>query len=213
MLGPRGAPLKSAVARIYREAGARVGWNVLVRDLNLDEPVLDARRIEVVANGLPLWHGVQLAVDSTLVSPVRRDGAARRHAAVQPGVALEAAARRKRDRTYRVVVRAQRCRLVVFSLEVGGRWSEEALVLVRKLARARARDAPRQLRASVFHACLHRWSALAAVAAQRAFAASLQELPLARELNVDGEPPCFSDLLADARFLSSPADSRMPLLG
>jgi len=46
--------------------------------MNVDVPVHDARRIEVVCNGLPLWHGVQLAVDatlvSTLVSPVKPSG-------------------------------------------------------------------------------------------------------------------------------------------
>ena len=156
VLGARGAPLERVLARICREAGARVGWNVFLRDLNLDAPVADARRIEVVANGLPLWHGVQLAVDTTLVSPVRRDGTARLHAAVRPGVALQAASRRKRVRTYPEVVRAQRCRLVVFGLEVGGRWSAEAFYFLRKLARSRARDAPRQLRAAATHAFLHR---------------------------------------------------------
>ena len=31
-------------------------------------PAPDARRIEIVCNGLPLWHGAQLAVDTTCVS-------------------------------------------------------------------------------------------------------------------------------------------------
>ena len=51
----------------------------------------DGRQIEVVANGLPLWGGAQLAVDATMVSPVRRDG----HP--QPG-ASEAAAGGQRGR-------------------------------------------------------------------------------------------------------------------
>ena len=38
-------------------------------DMNLPVPVADARRIEIVCNGLPLWHGAQLAVDTTCVSP------------------------------------------------------------------------------------------------------------------------------------------------
>ena len=33
-------------------------------------PVADARRIEVVATGLLLWHGSQLALDATIVSPL-----------------------------------------------------------------------------------------------------------------------------------------------
>ena len=186
-----------------------MAWNVPLRELNLDEPVVDNRRIEVVANGLPLWHGVQLAVDTTLVSPLRSDGTARRHAASRPGVALRAIADRKRRRVYPEVARAQRCRLVVFGLEVGGRWSEEALHFLKKLAKARARDAPTLLRNSVAHAFLYRWSALVAVAAHRAFAASLLELPLLGESNVDGAEPGLSGLLVDARWSVTPLDSRL----
>ena len=70
-------PLERTAARICREAGARVAENVLLRDLNLDAPVLDDRRLEVVANALLIWGGVQVAVDTTVVSPVRADGAPR----------------------------------------------------------------------------------------------------------------------------------------
>ena len=42
---------------------------MLIRDMNLDAPATDARGIEVLANGLPLWQGAQAAVDTTLVSP------------------------------------------------------------------------------------------------------------------------------------------------
>ena len=59
-----------AAARVCREAGATVACNVLVRDLNIHPERLADRRIEVIANGLPLWGGAQLAVDTTLVSPL-----------------------------------------------------------------------------------------------------------------------------------------------
>ena len=42
--------------------------NVLLRDMNVDVPLTDGRRIEVLANGLPIWQGAQAAVDTTLVS-------------------------------------------------------------------------------------------------------------------------------------------------
>ena len=32
--------------------------------------VSDSRRMEAVANGLPMWPGAQLAIDATIVSPV-----------------------------------------------------------------------------------------------------------------------------------------------
>ena len=65
-LSTRALPLEHAVADC-REAGAR---SVRLADMNFDVPVADARRIEVVANGLPLcgmglsWP---LAVDATIV--------------------------------------------------------------------------------------------------------------------------------------------------
>ena len=49
-----------------------------LQELNLDVPVTDGRRIEVVANGFTLWRGAQIAVDTTLVSPIlQRDRCAR----------------------------------------------------------------------------------------------------------------------------------------
>ena len=69
VLRPRGVPLEHAAARICREAGARVARNVFLANMNIDVPIEDARQIEVVANGLPFWHGAQLAVDTTLCLP------------------------------------------------------------------------------------------------------------------------------------------------
>ena len=74
--------------------------NAFVRDMDLVEHnALDGRRLEIVADGLTLWHGAQLAVDTTMVSPVRRDGTARPGAAERDGVALTQA-RRQKERTY-----------------------------------------------------------------------------------------------------------------
>ena len=65
MLGRRGYALESVAARICREAGGRVRTNMFVRDMDLDVPVNDGRRLEVVVDGLPLHGGAQLAVDTT----------------------------------------------------------------------------------------------------------------------------------------------------
>ena len=81
VLGRRGYALESVGARICLEAGARVSTNVFVHDLDLLAPnVQDARRLEIVAEGLPLHGGAQLAVD-TLVSAHNCDGTARPGAA------------------------------------------------------------------------------------------------------------------------------------
>ena len=71
----RGFAVESAAARVCREAGARVATNLFVRDMDLGVPNGgDNRRLEVVADGLPLFGGVQLAIDTTLVSAVQGDG-------------------------------------------------------------------------------------------------------------------------------------------
>ena len=71
----RGNPVERMWARVCREGGARVQTNVFLRDLNLPGvTVHDGRRIEVIANGLPLFHGAQVAIDATIVSPLRGDG-------------------------------------------------------------------------------------------------------------------------------------------
>ena len=63
-----GAALERVAARVFREASVRVATNVFLRDMNVDVPLDGGRRIEVLANGLPLWQGAQAAVDTTLVS-------------------------------------------------------------------------------------------------------------------------------------------------
>ena len=79
VLGGRGWALENVVARICREAGGRVTTNVLVRNLDLVGPdVEDNKRLEVVADGLPLFGGAQLAIDTTVVNALRADGTARR---------------------------------------------------------------------------------------------------------------------------------------
>ena len=142
VLGLRGAPLE----RICGEGGARVATNVFWRDMNVDVPLADSRRIEVLANGLPMWQGAQVVVDTTFVSPVSRDGSARAGADRVPGKA----------------------------------------------------------------AADHRWAGMLAVAAQRALAWSILELPLDMADECDGTEPPLADVLADARHTLHVPASRLP---
>ena len=126
-----------------REAGARVTTNVFIRDLGLAEfRRLDGRRIEVIADGLTLFQGAQLAIDTTMVSPLRRDGTTRRGAGRRPGVALEQARRTKE-----------------------GRWSDETAQFLRCLAKAKAETAPVLIKNRVKAAWLRRWSSILACSA------------------------------------------------
>ena len=140
MMGRRGFALESTAARICREAGGRVRTNVLVRDMDLPEPgVADARRLEVVVDGLPLRGRAQLAVDTTLVCALHADGTPRRNAALEDGVALKAA-KRKKVRAYPELVGPNsRAQLVDLAVEVGGRWSSETRAFLNQLAKERER--------------------------------------------------------------------------
>ena len=148
----RGWALESVAARVCREGGARVRSNVFVRDLDLAEfNRFDARRLEVVADGLPLYGGAQLAIDTTMVSPLHRDGKARRGTARTDGKALDEA-RKWKERTYpELPGEGSRARLVVLGAEVGGRWSQETVDFLSSLAWAKVRDLPEELQTLAEH--------------------------------------------------------------
>ena len=173
--------------------------NVFVRDM--DVGVLrpdDGRRVEVLAAGLPFFNGAQLAVDTTLVCALRRDGTPRAGADTRDGAAL-VAARRRKERTYPELTGERgRARLVVLALEVGGRWSAEAAQWVRLLAQARARTEPRVLRSAARRAWQRRWTGVLAVAAQRALAESLLDSTVGG--GADGDVPSTQCVLEEARY-------------
>ena len=208
VLRARGGPLERAAARICREGGARVTTNTRLADLNIHNlSRVDDRRIEVIANGLPMWGGSQLAVDTTLVSPLTRSGEPRSRGGTYAGAALQDA-RRNKERTYPELLHNRRCRLVVLGIEVGGRWSNEASSFIRMLAKARARPSPPSLQAATTSALVSRWSALLTHAAATSFAASLLFEDLSLHHNLDGDLPPIGHLLS----LTSPAvpSSRLP---
>ena len=190
--------MESAAARVCREAGARVSTNVFVRDLDLAVVGQDGRRLEVVADGLPLFGGAQLAIDTTLVSPIRADGLPRRQCADVDGAAL-AQARRRKQRTYPELDGHGRARLVVLAAEVGGRWSEEARAFVSQLARAKARSVPRILAGRARQAWQHRWATLLACESARAFALSLLDRRSA--VGPDGVVPSTSVVITACRHV------------
>ena len=128
--------------------------------------------MEIVAYDLPLYGGMPLCCDATLVSPLTREGAPHHNSHHEPGAALRNAERKKR-RTYWEVVDGRHARLLVLGCELGGRWSTEAVTILRLLAAARARSAPSLLRGQLAGTLHARWSAMVAVAAMDATAATL----------------------------------------
>ena len=67
-LKKRATPVERTLARICREAGARVKFEALLRDMNVGVRATDDRKIEVLAQDLPCFGGAQLAIDVTLRS-------------------------------------------------------------------------------------------------------------------------------------------------
>ena len=173
-LGKRGFAAESAVAQICREGGARVSTNVMLRDLDISPPhSSDGRRLEVVAEGLCLFGGCQLALDATVVSTLHGDGTHRRKADVKDGVALKEA-RRSKEATYPELCRGDgRARLVVIAGEVGGRWSQETKDFLWCLACEKSKSSPRLLQGSVRVGWYRRWCCLLACSTAKAVACSL----------------------------------------
>ena len=168
----RATPIERTLARVFREAGAQVRFNALLRDMNIGVRAGDNRRIKVLAQDLPCFGGAQLTVDVTLRSALGCTGEPQPHAADVDGAIL-VQARADKETTYPELVESGRCRLVVVAIETGGRWSDEAVHLFRMLAFAKARESPFALKWPVVLEWERRWTRMLATTCDVAFAASL----------------------------------------
>ena len=149
-LGRRGFPLENAAARICREAGGRDPNQCLCPRPG------PRRRGEVVVDGLPLFQGAQMAIDTTLVCPLTREGVAQPRTATVNGARLEVARRRKEARYPELAGDRGRARLVVLAGEVGGRFSDETAQFLRALASAKVWEVPQLLQGRAHAAWLRR---------------------------------------------------------
>ena len=191
--------MERPLARILREAGARVVENCFLRDTALPGiSASDGRRLELVATGLPLLQGVPLGIDTTMVSPLHSDGTVWAGADVRAGTAI-ARGEREKDRTYPELVDSPVLRLVTLAGETGGRWSEATAFLLRQLAQARGRDAPRRLRLSATLGWEQRWWAMLSVAAQSALASTLVDDAVVLLDGRDGQDPLLCDVCMDCQ--------------
>ena len=169
----RSGPVEKTWARILREARARVRERVLLRDTALPgiDPE-DGRHIEVVASGLPVAHGVPIAVDATVVSPLHADGTAWAHASQRPGHSFLRAYKDKESK-YPELCGSSTLSLVVAAVETGGRLCPEAVKLIDTAAFARAHTDPWPLRCHVARSWRARWLAMLGIAVQDSLAATL----------------------------------------
>ena len=118
---------------VLREAGATTYFQKLLRETTVPSEPTDMRRIDVLATGLPCFHGRPLFCDVTVRSPLSAVGAPHGRAASEDGFVLKRAEVDKRN-TYHDIAEASMAELVVLACEVGGRWNRAALCLVSVLA-------------------------------------------------------------------------------
>ena len=166
-----------------------------MRDLDIpgSHAAMDGRRLEVIADGLPLFDGAQFALDTTMVSPLHRDGTAKR--GLPSGGAVLQEARRRKERTYPELNGAGGR-----SRSRRGRWSDETAQFFRALAKHRAQGAPGVMRQRVQSAWLRRWGNLLACNVAKAFALSL--LDRRPPIGVGGDAPSVHEVVRDSRFAS-----------
>ena len=82
-------------------------------------------------------------------------------------------AQQDKERTYQDISEPPHAELIVLAAEVGGRWNETTLTLVKLLAKHKVQDVPLVLRRSAELAWSDRWWTLLGVAIQDALAASV----------------------------------------
>ena len=158
---------------MLREAGATVGRNQKLADMRLPGVhASDKRKIEIVAKHLPLYRGLPLVLDATIVSPLRANGQPRPRAAVIDGVAITAIENDKHTK-YPELTHSSECKFLVLADEIGGRWSETSNKLIRDLARVKSRSAAPRLRRSMAFAWENRWWGMLSIALQDILAATL----------------------------------------
>ena len=162
------APEKT-LTRICREAGATVRVNVKLSDMNVAVRGDDKRCIEVVASGLPLYHGAQLAVDITMRCAVSSSGEARPGAARVDGIVCMNA-RADKEPKYSELPAGDRCSSwLPWRPEGDGVQKPWSSLRVSLGPRAKG---PNQAR-SAFLAWRRRWYRMLSVSCAKAFAVSL----------------------------------------
>ena len=112
-------PTERMVVRIYREAGATVRPNVFLKDMNVDVSAADGRDVEVLAQDLPCFGGVQLAYH--VVQHAEFPGRDHMLRILMEVVLLKT--RGDKETPNPELVMSGRCKLVVLAIETGGRWS------------------------------------------------------------------------------------------
>ena len=121
--------------------------------------------IEVVATGLAFGHGIPIAVDASIVSPLHADGTPHKDADVRPGTSIIRAERSK-STTYPELVHSSQLRLETVACEIGGRLSYNSQRILDIAAASRARSELDSRQKYMAKWWRNRWVTMLAVAIQ-----------------------------------------------
>ena len=163
--------------------------NVLLRDCGISSiDPHDGRNIEVVVTGLPLGHGIPIAIDASIVSPLHADGTPHPHAADQPGSSLRRAEKSK-NVTYPELVESSQFRLETVACEIGGRISGRANHLLDVFSVAKVRSEPNYKQKFMMRWRRHRCFSMFSISIQSCVASTLVDDGCILIDGVDGPSP------------------------
>ena len=196
-LNARHTGMLTAWRQVLVEAGAQIPErNVerLLRDTHVPVPAEDGRRLDIIAPGLNVAHGLPLFCDVTVVSPVSREGQPRAGTSNRGGRWLELADA-DNEATYAPVVRSGLGALYCLGSEVYGRWGEPSVILLGALVREKSRMLHPRIRRGAALGFQHRWSSILSVSLQRAVAhAIVEEVGADLQDTLLEPPPGYADL-------------------
>ena len=123
---------EQALWQVLRETGATARHRPFLRDLSVPGVLgTDARRLDVVASGLPVYGGRTLVIDATLRSPLTGAGHVRFDAHLTDGATFTQARLDKEHKYPELASQGSRLKFLVAAAEVGGRYNDEVVDLIR----------------------------------------------------------------------------------
>lgn len=190
--------LVDAWAQIFVESGAAVWRERLLRETNLSTPLNDARRMDLVVQGLPVARGLPLFCDVTVCSPVDPSGGVRLHSDTVDGAVLLDRIGAK-HRVYNDVRTSHTAELVVLGCEIFGRCSPAVSSILASLAKHCVQPLCPWVKKSAQLAWQTRWSCILSTALLKASASTgMPDLGDYNFVHPTGGAPHLSDIIGMA---------------
>lgn len=188
----------AAWRQVFVEAGGEVpDQNVerMLRNTHVPVEEYSNLRVDLVVPGLNVANGLPLFCDVTVVSPLTHHGRPRPGTS-NVGGGLLVRAQVENDRTYAAVTQSGLGSLQCLGFEVFGRWGQQSIDLLPKLAREKARVMHPRLRRGAALAYQRRWAGLISIGLMKAVAVAARRSHGADLATTLLEPqPSFADLV------------------